>query len=164
MDIQIFYFFYHLSSNPYIAKIALFLSYPFTYGVLFLLVVWAMFISKNKMFNTSLLFLVGLFSWILSEVLKNILQASRPFLVEKIVPLYKETGFSFPSDHMSLFTGIAVAMFIIDKRAGYVFSLIAILIGVSRIVIGVHYPVDIMGGVVVGLIVGLIFNEIYKKV
>jgi len=128
------------------------------------LIIWAMFFSKRKMFNFSLLFTSALFSWIMAEVLKNILRINRPFITEGIVPLVKETDFSFPSGHMAVFTAIAISMFFIDRRAGLVFFIIAILIGLSRIVIGVHYPVDLVGGFVVGLLISLITIEIFKKV
>jgi len=142
----------------------MFLSYPFTYGLIILLILWAIFFSNRKMYNFSLLFLSGLSSWIMASALKNILQLNRPFVNLDILPLYKETGFSFPSEHMVVFTAIAVSMFLINKTAGYIFLIIAILIGLSRIILGVHYPVDIMGGFVVGLIVSLIFKEIFKKI
>lgn len=161
---QLFYFFYELSKTPFVAKVSLFLSYPFTYGVLFILIIWSIFFSKRKMFNFSLLFLSTFFAWILSALLKNIVRVNRPFTDLNIIPLYQETSFSFPSQHMAIFTAIAVSMFLIDKRLGYIFSLIAILIGMSRMIIGVHYPVDILGGFLVGLIVSLIFREIYKKI
>lgn len=164
MNTEIFFQLYSLSSNPLITKVAMFLSYPFTYGLIILLILWAIFFSNRKMYNFSLLFLSGLSSWIMASALKNILQLNRPFVNLDILPLYKETGFSFPSEHMVVFTAIAVSMFLINKTAGYIFLIIAILIGLSRIILGVHYPVDIMGGFVVGLIVSLIFKEIFKKI
>ena len=105
-----------------------------------------------------------LFSWLMAEALKNILRVNRPFITEGIVPLVKETDFSFPSGHMAVFTAIAICMFFIDRRAGFVFSIIAILIGLSRLVIGVHYPFDLVGGFAVGLIISLITIEIFKRV
>lgn len=158
-----FYLFYEFSKIPYIAKIAIFLSYPFTYGLLAVLAVWAIFISKRKFFNTSFLFLSAFISWVLAFVIKNILQIRRPFIDLNIMPLYQETGFSFPSEHMAVFTAIAVSMFFINKKAGLVFFIIAILIGLSRIVIGVHYPIDIIGGFIIGIIISLILKKIFKK-
>jgi len=164
MNTEIFYFFYNLSSIPFIAKLSLFLSYPFTYGVIFFLIVWVIFLSKRKMFNFSLLFLSGIFSWTTAALLKLIFHINRPFIAEGVIPLYKETGFSMPSEHMAVFTAIAVSIFLISKRAGIIFSIIAILIGLSRIIIGVHYPLDIVVGAIVGLCVSLIITKIFKKI
>jgi membrane-associated phospholipid phosphatase len=65
---------------------------------------------------------------------------------------------------MAVFTSVAVCMFLINKKAGIIFSIFAIFIGLSRIIIGVHYPFDIFGGLAVGLIISLITSEIFKKV
>lgn len=164
MNDDIFYSIYRLSDIPILSQLSFFLSYPFTYIVILLLIIWAIFFSERKMYNFSLLFLSGLSSWLISSILKNILKINRPFVDLNIIPLYKETGFSFPSQHMAVFTTIAVAMFFINKKAGFVFLLVAILIGLSRIIIGVHYPLDILGGLFVGLLVGLIFIKIFKKI
>ena len=163
MNNIIFQYIYSFSSNIVIAKLALFLSYPFTYGLLFLITIWALFISQNKFLNFSLLFTTGFFSWLISTILKNIIGVNRPFIDGSIVPLFRDSNYSFPSVHMSVFTAIAVVMFSINRKAGLIFILIAILIGLSRIVVGAHYPIDILGGLAVGLLVGLIFREIYKK-
>lgn len=164
MNHSIFYILYNLSSIPIISKIALFLSYPFTYFVIFLLIIWAVFISQRKMYNFSLLFLSGLTSWLVSNILKNIIRMNRPFVDLNIIPVYKEIGFSFPSQHMAVFIAIATSMFFINRKAGYVFLIIAFLIGISRVIIGVHYPVDLLGGLVVGVLVSLIFIELFKKI
>jgi len=164
MNNEIFYAMYNLSQFSIWAKLSMFLSYPFTYILLFLLIIWTIFLSDRKMFNFSLLFLSGMFSWLFANLLKNILEINRPFVDLGIVPLHFESGFSFPSLHTTVFTAIAVAMFLINKKAGFIFLIIAILIGLSRIVIGVHYPFDILGGLFVGTLVGLIFREIFKKI
>ncbi len=164
MNTELFYFFYNLSNTPFIAKASLFLSYPFTYGVIFILFIWVIFFSKRKMFNLSLLFLSSFFSWITAAILKIIFHVDRPFITEGIIPLYKETGLSMPSEHMAVFSAIAISMFLIDKRAGVLFSIIAIFIGFSRIIIGVHYPIDILAGAIVGLIISLITIKIFKKI
>lgn len=164
MNNEIFYAMYNLSQFPIWAKLSLFLSYPFTYILLFLLIIWTIFFSGRKMFNFSLLFLSGIFSWLFANLLKNILEINRPFVELGIVPLHFESGFSFPSEHMTVFTAIAVAMFLINKKAGVIFLLIAILIGLSRVVVGVHYPLDVLGGLFLGGLVGLLFIKLFKKI
>lgn len=164
MNNEIFYTIYNLSKVPILAKLSLFLSYPFTYILLFLLILWAIFFSQKKMYNFSLPFLSGIFSWLFANIIKSILKINRPFIDLSIIPLHSEVGFSFPSEHMAVFTAIAIAMFLINKKAGLVFLIIAILIGLSRIIIGVHYPLDILGGLFVGMLVGLIFIKIFKKI
>lgn len=161
---EIFYAIYNLSTIPWIADLAIFLSYLFTYLLLFSLVIWAIFFSQKKMYSFSLLFLSGIFSWFAANIIKSIVRINRPFVDLGITPLHSEIGFSFPSEHMSVFMAIAVAMFLLNKKAVIVFLIIAILIGLSRIVIGVHYPLDIIAGIFVGALVGLFFTKLFKKI
>ena len=161
---EIFYIIYNLSTISWVADLAIFLSYLFTYILLFSLVIWAIFFSQKKMYSFSLLFLSGIFSWFVANIIKSIIRTNRPFVDLDIVPLSRDIGFSFPSEHMSVFMAIAVAMFLLNKKAGIVFLIIAILIGLSRIVIGVHYPLDIFGGLFVGGLVGLFFAKLFKKI
>jgi undecaprenyl-diphosphatase len=55
-------------------------------------------------------------------------------------------------------------MFFLNKKWGIIFTIIALLIGLSRVIIGVHYPFDILGGFVVGILVGLFFIKIFRKI
>jgi len=164
MNLHLFNSIFFLSNNPIIAKLSLFISYPFTYIGIIVLIIWAIFLSKRKMYDFSLFFLSGFFSWAVASFIKNTLQINRPHVDLDIIPLYKEIGFSFPSEHMAVYTAFTISMFLINKKFGYVFLFFSIIVGVSRIIIGVHYPVDILGGFFVGLIISLIFTELFKKI
>jgi undecaprenyl-diphosphatase len=155
---------FSLSSNIYLREFSLFLSYPFTYIVIISLFLWALFISKKKMFNFSFLFLSVISSWLISNIIKYFIAIERPFRVFDITPLYNEMGFSFPSQHSAVFATIATCIFFLNKKWGIFFIIVAILVGLSRIVIGVHYPMDILGGFLVGLLVGLFFIKIFKRI
>ena len=65
-----------------------------------------------------------------------------------------KTSFSFPSNHaMNMFTAATVLSYFYKKYAGYFFGF-AVLIGFSRIYVGVHYPLDIVGGALFGILLG----------
>jgi undecaprenyl-diphosphatase len=57
---------------------------------------------------------------------------------------------SFPSDHASAATAIAVAVLLFDPIAGALFAVVALLIGVGRVIVGEHYPGDVLGGALIG--------------
>ncbi len=59
---------------------------------------------------------------------------------------------SFPSDHASAAFGIAFAIYLIDRRVGRIFLAVAALIGIGRVVVGAHYPLDVLASVVVGAV------------
>jgi undecaprenyl-diphosphatase len=58
---------------------------------------------------------------------------------------------SFPSDHASAAFGIAFAVLMFDRLAGTLFVVAAGLIGLGRVLVGVHYPGDVLAGLLVGL-------------
>jgi len=63
---------------------------------------------------------------------------------------------SFPSKHASFVFALAAASFFIGRRFGLWMLLLALLTGVSRVYVGVHYPGDILGGFILGSLVSVI--------
>lgn len=57
---------------------------------------------------------------------------------------------SFPSDHAALAAVFAWIVFQFNPRAGMVMALLTLAVGIGRIAVGVHYPTDILGGIIVG--------------
>jgi membrane-associated phospholipid phosphatase len=169
---EIFFFFYNLAgahgagaafSYNWPGTAALILSYPFFYGSLLLLFVWAVLSKWKSKRNFYLLFGSAASAWVLDAFLKLIFQVPRPFQALSITPLFREPGFSFPSEHAAVYSAIAVAMFAIDRRAGWIFSVLAVLVGLSRMVVGVHYPFDVLVGFALGAAAGLFFIRLVKK-
>ena len=64
---------------------------------------------------------------------------------------------------MNLFFAIAMAVYFFNKKLGIVFFISAVVIGVARIFIGVHWPSDVLGGAVIGIISGIIVDKIIIK-
>lgn len=95
-------------------------------------------------------------SFIILKVVQYIHPGVRPFSVEKgVIQLIKHApGISFPSDHTTITATIAFAMIFITryKTTGWLLLLAAAIVGFARIVAGVHYPLDILGGLATGLI------------
>jgi undecaprenyl-diphosphatase len=58
---------------------------------------------------------------------------------------------SFPSDHAAAAFAIAFAVLAFSRRGGFLFLAAATLIGISRIALGLHYPGDVLAGMLVGL-------------
>lgn len=86
-------------------------------------------------------------------ILKNIIQRDRPFIdLEGINMIIKApTSYSFPSGHTtSSFAAAGVIAMNFKNKSIYVFTL-AILIALSRLYLGVHYPTDIIAGIILGL-------------
>ena len=59
---------------------------------------------------------------------------------------------SFPSDHAIEFFSICITFLLFKKNLRYVWLAIAILVSISRVWVGVHYPADILVGAILGII------------
>ena len=91
----------------------------------------------------------GLFT----EVIRLIYYRPRPFLILDFTPLISavDKG-SFPSGHAAFYFALAIAFFGINKKIGWWFLVGASLVGMGRILVGVHWPLDIIAGALVAVI------------
>ena len=63
---------------------------------------------------------------------------------------------SFPSDHATAAFAIAVAIGLRHRTAGLVTAILALLVSISRVALGTHYPSDIAGGAALGALAALV--------
>lgn len=163
MNNNIFYFFYNLShQSEGLDKFVVFVAETLPYIVIIFALVFIFFYLKNsKIFFW--VFFSGIFAWVCAYVLKLIFHTTRPFLaLPDVTPLWVEGGYAFPSGHATFFMALAVAIYLSHKKAGYVFMTFAFLIGLARITAGVHFPIDILGGFVLGAGVAYLINYLYS--
>ncbi|NQT32113.1 MAG: phosphatase PAP2 family protein [Candidatus Omnitrophica bacterium] len=91
-----------------------------------------------------------------SYILKDLVGRPRPFLVMPDANiLLPGGGFSFPSSHASIAFAAAVILTGYFKR-WYLFYPLAILVALSRVYLGVHFPMDVLAGACIGTISGFV--------
>jgi membrane-associated phospholipid phosphatase len=71
------------------------------------------------------------------------------------VPLARSTDFSFPSDHATATGAVGVGLVLAGIRygssaLGLITSCLAVLLAISRVYVGVHYPGDVLAGLALG--------------
>lgn len=121
-------------------------------------------VLRQKYKEILLVFFSGALAWTLANVLKFFIQAPRPVGgLDEIVYLFDKTGYGFPSGHAAFFMALAFGIFVSHKKAGYVFMALALLISMARIVAGVHFPVDILGGFALGAVIALAVQRLYSR-
>lgn len=89
-----------------------------------------------------------------NQAISHLWERPRPFTAHTALTHVlgaRTTDPSFPSDHAAAAFAIAFAVFAFSRRAGVGFLAVATLIGLSRIALGMHYPSDILAGLLVGL-------------
>ena len=69
----------------------------------------------------------------------------------------KATDYSFPSGHTGSAFALAVVVFMVmPGKYGIIALVLATLMGLSRLYVGIHYPGDVIGGMVLGIITSII--------
>ncbi len=101
-------------------------------------------------------------------MLKPLIGRVRPYDVKGIEPIIEKLhDGSFPSGHTLASFEAAGALMLRDKRFGIPALILAVVIAFSRLYLYVHYPTDVLGGIVLGLLFAflayLVVNAIYKK-
>ena len=82
-------------------------------------------------------------------------QRPRPFVAhphDTILLVARSSEPSFPSDHAVAAFAIAFSIAFVGKRMGAAFLAAATLIALSRVIAGLHYPSDVLGGAAIGLL------------
>ncbi|MDD7281709.1 MAG: phosphatase PAP2 family protein [Erysipelotrichaceae bacterium] len=94
---------------------------------------------------------------ICNGLLKNLFQRIRPCDMNSAISLLisRPSDYSFPSGHTaSSFAVVSLLLFMKYKKLGLVCLVLACLIVFSRMYLYVHYPSDVLGGILVGILCG----------
>lgn len=98
-------------------------------------------------------------------ILRYFLYSPRPFLILDNVNRLMNHEFesSFPSGHATFYFAMATGVYLYNKKAGYIYFVLAGLMGVARIFVSVHWPLDILAGAGLGIVVAHITKWVMER-
>lgn len=122
----------------------------------FIIMIVVMFVHKIINLDDTILLIKGI---VIGTLLKFIFRRKRPYMASNTIINYSDKDhkhifkyYSFPSGHT--FASTFFTLLMLNKYpTEFAINIIPILVGFSRIFLGVHYPTDILGGMLFGFIV-----------
>ncbi len=118
-------------------------------------------IDKKKLFKLGIIVLPV--SYLLALLARSLYYNPRPFVAQNFNPLIDHIADNgFPSDHTLLVASLAVWATLLNRKLGLTLWIIALVVAVSRVYVGVHHTVDVLGSMVISALVGLVLYCINK--
>lgn len=118
--------------------------------------------------NKRLLILILLslpLAYVLARLLGLLYFHEQPFAVYGFEPLIPHAiDNSFPSDHVALGGALATAVLFFNRPLGLFLWLLVLVIGLLRVVAGLHYASDIAGGIAAGILAAAAVFFVMSKV
>lgn len=136
-------------------------------GILWIIIaIILLFMKKTRKCGGLMLISIALGAVIGNVILKNVIARSRPCWIDPNIPLLipNPHDFSFPSGHTLASFEAAIMIFLHNKKWGSLSLVLAALIAFSRMYLFVHFPTDILGGIVLAIIISLSVYYGYDKI
>jgi membrane-associated phospholipid phosphatase len=155
--------------NPVTSVVAVALTYlnwnGFYWWVLSFLLLRSRGLNRRGILATATVVVALIDAWLWAEILKLLVRRPRPFDAIGNAPgalpapetvIAHPSSFSFPSGDAAIAMGAAVALATLVPRYRAPILLLGVAAALARVVVGVHYPLDVLGGMTVGVVSGLL--------
>lgn len=169
VDISLFRSINNLAAIRALDPIGIFLAkYSIYVLAIFLVFKW---VQKRNDDQYRVNLLISILTAVSSELFGKLIAGklyyhTQPFTVlnevHQLIP--KNVGNSYPSDHTIIFFSFMIILFLGTKTwSRYNYLLVAILVSLSRIFVGVHYPSDVLTGMLISILIGIIWYQLLAK-
>ena len=153
-------------SSTGLTRFAFFIAHDLFYFVICLFFIGWFLVSKNTKETMLRIFFVTILAFATSQLISHFIYSPRPFAIPMGMTLleHKANG-SFPSDHMLFFSSIAFG-FLFSRyfKLAAIFFVFALSVAWSRIYLGVHFPLDMIGAFYLAFIINFLGVYVWKKI
>lgn len=151
---------------PVLDKIMIFITSLGNGGLFWIaLAVVLLFFKRTRLVGVSMIIAMALGA-LIGNIIKPLVHRARPCWINETIQLLiaVPNDYSFPSGHTLVSFAAAVSIWLHNKRWGAVALILAALIAFSRMYLYVHFPTDILVGLVIGICVAIIAKQIVQRI
>lgn len=125
---------------------------------------WEIYKNNFKMVVEALI-VAGFTRFVLAEIIRKLMFRARPFVQLNLHPLVNQSPLeaSFPSGHATFFFALSTIVYFYNKKMGFWFYVVSVLIVFGRVFVGIHWPSDILAGAILGILVGFVLNWLFRN-
>lgn len=167
IDQKLFLFINHLPHTAVTDGVAKFFSLIGTAGFIWLVIGGLLFLKEERKHHSFFVPIIaaGAGSYVLVEwIIKPLVGRMRPTIeMGAILVGNPKIDYSFPSGHATIAFAMAGVLSAYEPKFRAWFYVLAVCISLSRIVVGVHYPLDVIGGAVLGWGIGMCIMRTCKN-
>ena len=124
-----------------------------------------LFMKKTRRYGTAMAISIALAAIFVNLFLKVVIARPRPYAdissifnqLWLMMGQHVESDMSFPSGHTNATFAVMIPLFLLgNKRWSWLALVFGVLMGISRIYLVVHYPSDVLGGMITGTLAGIV--------
>ncbi len=127
-----------------------------------------LFLFFKKYRKCGITMIAGMITGVLvgNVFLKNVIKRARPCWINTDIVLLvsNPTDYSFPSGHTLASFIAATVIFRFDRKIGVIAYVLAALISFSRLYLYVHFPTDVLAGMILGIGIGILVSFLLNKI
>lgn len=166
LDVSILRLIHQYLRHPISDRIFIFITHLGDYGFIWLAFAAILLLRRQRSPAIRIVINLALVYLFAGVLLKHLIQRPRPFQSYPLyfsIPISLPSSWSFPSGHSaSSFCAAHTIQQLFGRRAGLPAYILAVLIAFSRLLLGVHYPSDVLTGMLIGILFSFILSRIIK--